>query len=132
MKVQIVLEKATGKVIAIFVGEGKIHDFNLFKQSNIHIVERIKVVCDSGYQGIQNLHANSETPKKKPRKGELTAEDKLDNQRIARFRITIEHINRRIKRFRMFAGRYRNRRKRFGLRISLICGIHNFELGLCA
>jgi len=89
-------------------------------------------VCDSGYQGIQKLHANSETPKKKPKKGQLSKGEKLENKKISRFRITIEHINRRIKRFRIFSGRYRNRRKRFNLRMSLICAIHNFELRNCA
>jgi len=95
-------------------------------------IRHIKVVCDSGYQGIKDLHSNSETPAKKPRKGNLTREEKRENKRISKCRITIEHINRRIKRFRMFSGRYRNRRKRFALRISLICGIHNFELLGCA
>ena len=129
---QIIVEKSTGKVIAIFIGKGRTHDFRLFKNSKIRIVKRIKVVCDSGYQGIQKIHTNSEIPKKKPKNGELSKEEKLNNKRISKFRITIEHINRRIKRFLIFARRYRNRRKRFGLRMSLICGIHNFELSICA
>jgi len=38
IKVQIIIDKATGKVIAIFTGAGRIHDFQLFKNSNVHIV----------------------------------------------------------------------------------------------
>jgi len=34
----------------------------------------------------------------------------------------------RLKRLHILAERYRNRRKRFGLRLSLFCGLHNFEL----
>jgi hypothetical protein len=74
------------------------------------------------------LHKNSETPKKKPRCGELTVEEKSENQRIARERIFIENINAKIKVFKITSSKYRNRRKRFGLRMSLICAIINFEL----
>ena len=84
---------------------------------------------DSGYQGILRLHKNSETPKKKPRGGSLTDEEKAENRRISRERILIENINAKVKVFKITANKYRNRRKRFGLRMSLICGILNFELG---
>jgi len=47
------------------------------------------------------LHKNSETSKKKPKGGALTVEEKAENCR-----------------------------RRFGLRMSLICSIINFALGL--
>jgi len=74
-----------------------------------------------------NLHKNSEIPKKKPKGGELTAAEKAENRRISRERILIENINAKIKVFKITAVKYRNRRKRYGLRLSLICGIINFE-----
>ena len=82
---------------------------------------------DSGYQGILKFHANSETPKKKPRGGELTSDEKEENRRISRDRILIENINAKVKVFKIVANKYRNRRKRFGLRMAMICGIINFE-----
>lgn len=85
---------------------------------------------DTGYQGIQKLHANSELPKKKSKKHPLTKEDKKNNRRIASERITNEHVIGALKRFRIISDRYRNRRKRFGLRFNLIAGIYNYELGL--
>ena len=87
----------------------------------------IKILGDSGYQGIAKLHENSETPKKKPRGGALSAEEKSENRRISRERILIENINAKIKVFKITANKYRNHRKRFVLRMSLICGIINFE-----
>jgi hypothetical protein len=39
---------------------------------------------DSGYQGTAEIHRSSETPKKKPKGGELTQEEKLENRRISR------------------------------------------------
>jgi len=59
----------------------------------------------------------------------LTDEEKAENRRISRERILIENINAKVKVFKITANKYRNRRKRFGLRMSLICGILNFELG---
>ena len=88
---------------------------------------------DSGYQGIADIHANSETPKKKPKGGELTKEEKAENRRISRERILIENINAKFKVFKVFkvfkimANKYRNRRKRHSLRANLICAIINFE-----
>jgi hypothetical protein len=107
---------------------GKTHDFKLYENSIGSAVSgEIKVQGDSGYQGILRLHKNSETPKKKPRGGVLTADEKHENRRISRERILVENINAKIKVFKITSNKYRNRRKRFGLRMSLICGIINFE-----
>lgn len=115
-------------IICIALAEGSTHDFKLYENSiggAVH--EDIKVQADSGYQGILKFHKNSETPKKKPKNGELTLEEKADNKRISQERILIENINAKIKVFKILANKYRNRRTRFGLRMSLICGIINHE-----
>jgi len=91
------------------------------------VSDKIRIQGDSGYQGILKLHKNSKTPKKKPKGGELTADEKAGNRRISRERILIENINAKIKVFKITANRYRNRRKRYDLRMSLICGIINAE-----
>lgn len=100
----------------------------LFKQSNIHIVDSILPVGDKGYQGLPMLHADSLTPFKKPRKGKLTSLQKAFNSNLSKYRIRIEHVNRRIKRFKILQMRYRNKQRKHLLRVSLICGIYNFEL----
>jgi IS5 family transposase len=88
------------------------------------------VLADSGYQGLQKLHEKSETPRKKPRRGELTDEQKRSNRELARRRVVVEHVIRSLKIFRIVAERYRNRRKRFAIRFNLIAGLHNYELSL--
>lgn len=126
-----IAEAKTGKIICTAHAEGSCHDFKLYENSIGSAVScDIKIQGDSGYQGILRLHKNSETPKKKPKGGELTSEEKAENRRISRERILIENINAKIKVFKVVANKYRNRRKRFGLRMSLICGIINFEYGL--
>lgn len=89
----------------------------------------IKAQTDTGYQGIQHLHANAELPKKKSKNHPLTQQEKRNNQRISSERVVNEHVIGALKRFKIIADKYRNRRKRFGLRFNLIAGIYNLEQG---
>lgn len=88
------------------------------------------MLADSGYQGLSKLHEKSLTPRKKPRKTELTDEQKQSNRELARRRVVVEHVIRRLKIFRILAERYRNRRKRFSMRFNLIAGLYNYEIRL--
>jgi len=118
-------------VICTAFTNGKRHDFRLFKESKTKINPGIKVITDSGYQGLQELHSQSELPKKKTKKNPLTKEDKKKNQELACERVANENVIGMIKRFRIISDKYRNRRKRFGLRFNLIAGIYNMELAKC-
>ena len=94
------------------------------------ICNNIHLQADFGYQGITKIHNNSETPKKKSKNRPLTKTEKETNHKISKERIVIENVNAVIKVFKIMAYPYRNRRKRHLLRMSLICGIINFELRL--
>ena len=109
---------------------GKTHDFKLFKDEFMGIDEPIQVLADSGYQGIIGLHSNSKTPIKKRKNQQLTTEEKAYNRELSRLRILIENVNRRIKRFKIMRDRYRNKRKRHNLRMTIICALHNMDLGI--
>jgi hypothetical protein len=104
------------------------HDFRLWKESNIGSNKEIEWLADQGYQGIKKIHPLSRIPTKKKRKKELNAEERKANRQLAQQRIIIEHIHRCLKIFRILSSRYRNRRRRFGLRFNLIAGIYNYEL----
>ena len=91
--------------------------------------ESLEVLADSGYQGLSKLHEKSKTPRKKPRKSELTDEQRQSNRELARRRVVVEHVIRSLKIFRILAERYRNRRKRFSLRFNLVAGLYNYGLG---
>lgn len=128
MKSQVVVDKKSEQIICVNISNGKKHDFNLFKESRIHINPKIRVAVDSGYTGLDKIHSNSDLPKKSSKHNPLTKEDKKRNKAISIERVLVENIFSRIKKFKVFAERYRNRRKRFGLRFNLICSIQNFEL----
>ena len=131
IKSQIVICAKTQIIIAVFVDCGHRHDFAMWKKSiGVKVVKHIKIQADKGYQGIAKLHKNSEIPKKKTKKCPLTKVEKANNRRINSERVCIEHRNCRLKRLNILDYPYRNRRKRFGLRLSLFCGFHNFELAV--
>ena len=124
------VDKKTKMVICTAFSNGKRHDFRLFKESKTKMHPDIKVITDTGYQGLQKLHNKSELPKKKSKKTPLTKEDKKKNQELASERVVNENVIGMLKRFKIISDKYRNRRKRFGLRFNLISAIYNMEVAM--
>ena len=117
----------TGKILATAFCEGKKTDFALFKASRTPLSAVQTCLADSGYQGLDKIRPNAQTPKKKSKHHPLTEVDKARNRAISRQRIGCEHVMSRLKVFRILKECYRNRRKRFGLRFNLIAAICNLE-----
>lgn len=68
-------------------------------------------------------------PKKKPRGGELSLEDKAQNAAISRERIVIEHSIGGLKVFRIVQHIFRNLKPDFDdLVMETACGLHNLRL----
>ncbi len=116
------------EVVCLNFAYGKTHDFKLFKNSSLPVLENTKIVTDTGYTGILKVHKNSELPKKRSKNKNLSTEEKANNKKISKDRIYNEHVIGALKRFRIISEKYRNRLKRFKLRFSLIAGIYNYEL----
>ena len=112
-----------GEIISLAFAKGNVHDFQLFKNSQIHLKPGAQLTVDSGYQGITKLLVNSVLPEKSSKNRLLSKQDRKQNRNISRKRIAVEHVIALVNRFRILSERYRNRRKRF----SLIAGICNFE-----
>ena len=127
MKTLVVVCRKTRHIICVFCCNGKKHDFRLFVESKIRMLEKIQAATDTGFIGIHKYHKNSELPKKSSKNRPLSKEDRLYNRSISSKRITNEHAIGFVKRFKILSERYRNRRKRFGLRFNLIAGICNFD-----
>jgi hypothetical protein len=122
------VDPKTEKIICTEYANGKRHDFRVFKESGVHFLANITALTDTGYLGLQKLHANTLMPKKKSKKKPLSPDDKRQNRELSSQRVLNEHVIGKVKRFKIIADRYRNRRKRFGLRFNLIAGIYNYEL----
>ena len=127
-KAQIIIRKGSmAPETVTFTRFGSVHDYKLFKRMEPKIPEGVLLDGDNGYQGMQNLVPGSRTPKKKPRGGELSEEDKAFNRELSSKRIIIEHVNSFIKRFEILGGRYRGRRDRLERIVKFIAGVCRFE-----
>lgn len=122
------VEQKSGKIIAVCTGNGRKHDFRLFKESRLPLLPAIEIQADSGYQGIRHKHPNSKIPIKGKKKVPLTKSQKKENHQLSSTRVIVENIIRTIKIFRIMAEKYRNRRRRFALRLNLIAAFCNFQL----
>jgi hypothetical protein len=107
------VDKKTKKVISTAFSNGKYHDFSLFKNPKTKINPDIKIVTDTGYQGIQYLYGKSQLPKKKTKKNPLTKDDQKNNQELAMKRIGNEYAIGMVKRFKIISDQYRNTKKDF-------------------
>ena len=128
IKTQILFCKNKGLIVDIRLDKGHVHDFEIFKRSEAaNLPEGVEEIGDSGYQGLEKLHQNSETPIKKPRGGKLSKEQKASNQEFSKKRTCIEHVNHWVKRFRILKDCYRNQRCNFWKPMFLACVIFNWN-----
>lgn len=87
-----------------------------------------ELLGDSGFQGVEKLHAKSRTPYKRGRGRRLSDEQRAENAALARERVVVENVIRCLKVFRVLKETYRHRRRRFGLRLNLIAVLYNLDL----
>lgn len=125
LKIQIIIEEDTNKIISIAFEKGSVHDFNVFKESTNKLDKEIPFLGDSGYQGIDKIFKHSTTPKKKSKNNPLTDEDKEFNHLISTNRISVEHVICQVKIFKILSERFRSRIKRFFSPAILICEFYN-------
>jgi hypothetical protein len=110
---------------------GKTHDKGILNTEGWAewIPDEVKIQGDLGFQGLQNEYVNVEIPHKKPKGGQLTDEQKAENQALARERVVGEHAFAGLKRYGIAAQVYRNRKETFDDRsIFTAAGLWNFYL----
>lgn len=107
---------------------GAVHDFALYKEEP-PIPKDSRALADSGYQGLDKLHAKTEIPFKASKAHPLDKDAKLYNRALSRLRIKIENVLGQLKVFRVLSDRYRNKNKRYNLKFNIIAGIVNLKNG---
>ncbi|WP_220515226.1 IS5 family transposase [Streptococcus pneumoniae] len=117
------------RIVSLDITVNYCHDMKLFKMSRRNIGQAGKILADSGYQGLMKIYPQAQTPRKSSKFKPLTVEDKTYNHALSKERSKVENIFAKVETFKMFSTTYRNHRKRFGLRMNLIAGIINHELG---
>lgn len=107
---------------------GAVHDFTVYKEEP-PIPKDSTALADSGYQGLDKIHARTEIPFKASKRNPLDLEDKVYNRALSRIRIKVEHVIGQIKHFKILSERYRNKNRRYNLKFNIIAGIVNLKNG---
>ncbi len=83
---------------------------------------------DTAYQGYEPDSVITFPGKKKPRNGELSADEKFINKICSSTRILMENVFSGVKRCRIVKDVYRNLKEGFAdLIMEIACGLHNFR-----
>ena len=127
IKVQLIIALFSLKILCVRIEKGSVHDFKIFKNSCYYINPELLLLADSGYQGIQKIHANSWIPTKKTKKKPLTKQEKKDNETLSSLRIYVENVNRRCKIFKITKETYRGKHKNHGKVWNVVAGLVNLR-----
>ncbi len=103
---------------------GKTHDKKIYDKTKTMEPSGVPKYGDSAYMGTGII-----VPKKKPRGGKLTEEEKEYNRIHASLRIRIEHAIGKMKIWRIISERYRNRLKDHITVVKNVAGLHNLMYG---
>ena len=110
---------------------GTVHDKRIADATPYPLPPGSSLLQDLGFLGFTLDGVIIEMPTKKPKKRELTEEQKAANQAKARRRVYIEHVNSSVKRCHILKGVCRLLRR--GARDQVMeigCALHNFRLRL--
>jgi DDE superfamily endonuclease/Helix-turn-helix of DDE superfamily endonuclease len=99
---------------------GSTHDKKVYDETGVAIPPGVTGYGDTAYLGTA-----LKTPRRKPRKGELTPRQKAGNRRVSKRRIVVEHGIGKMKVWRVAAERWRNPRRRHTLVMKNVAGLHN-------
>jgi len=112
---------------------GRRHDKKLADKHNIGktLPKDVTAWVDTGFQGIQKEHANTQIPKKRSKHHPLTPEDKEDNKTISGIRVVSEHAICGMKRMKAASDIYRNRIPNFDDLFTIVsAGLWNYHLSM--
>lgn len=107
---------------------GSRHDKPIADETPYPLPKGSELLQDLGFLGFSLEGVNVQTPTRKPRGGELSAEQKAANQALASRRVPIEHVNSSVKRLRILKEPCRLFKE--GVRDMLMaigCALHNFR-----
>ena len=108
--------------------EGKKHDKKLADEEAVAYPAGTELQQDTGFQGFQPAGVIIKQPKKKPRGGQLTEEEKEENRELSRVRVVIEHLISGAKRLRIVKEEMRLKVENISDDVmEIACGAHNFR-----
>ena len=131
LKVQVAVIPEGQIVHLSATASGRLHDMTLLRKSRLvkHVHPGVRLWGDRGYTGLDKIYPEHQTivPKKRPRGGKLTGEEKELNRQISKVRITVENAICRMKKFRACREFFRNRDEYHGLIWGCVAGLANLR-----
>lgn len=110
---------------------GRTHDMKVLRRSRLmtRLPRHVRVWGDRGYTGMQKVYPERETivPAKRPKKGELSQEQRELNRLISKVRITAENAINRQGKFRACREFFRNQPARHGIIWGCVAGLVNLR-----
>lgn len=107
-------------IVDVVAGEqGRKADITIWRENANKFDEKQKFSGDKAYVGEPQIR----TPKKKPKNGELTQEEKEQNKEISSERIFVEHLIRIIKVFKVMGERFRLKKEEYESVFLRVCGL---------
>lgn len=125
-----IISERGGKVLFLSdTYEGKKHDKKIADEEDYPFPDGSTLWQDTGFQGFAPAGVTIQQPKKKPRKADLTDEEKERNRQISKVRVEIEHQIGGIKRCQIVVQKFRNWVDHYVDDVmETACGLHNFRL----
>jgi len=114
-----------GRIIYISPAiDGSIHDKTAISETPVAAIlqHSHSVIADKGYQGCEYI-----TPRKKPKKGELSKRDKEYNKQISRLRAPVEQAIAHIKNWRILHTDYRRPLSTYTTTFRATIGLYFFK-----
>ncbi len=108
---------------------GSIHDKKIADEAGHQFPDNTVLVEDLGYLGYEPENISVLLPKKKPKNGELSKQEKEENRQISQIRVPVEHVMADIKRLNIVKEKIRIRMDDVRDKVMLIaCGLHNLRI----
>jgi hypothetical protein len=125
----VIVDRCTRQIKALSrTRPGKTGDKRVTDEEEYRFPKRSKLWKDTGFQGYEPPGITTFQPKKRPRKGQLTDEEKAHNRMISQKRVRVEHAIGGAKTYRIAHDVFRNRRQGFvDLSFETACGLHNLR-----
>lgn len=118
-----------GKIISISKPHpGSMHDFKIRKEGK-KLDPNSRVLADSAYQGLTDMHAKAFVPYKKSKHKKLGLVKRYYNKILSRKRVKVEHKIGSIKKYRILQDRYRNKIDYYHYKTKIIAEITNIKNG---
>ena len=132
IKTQLLIELHSGKILDISSPfPGRVHDYTIFKETKLSdkIPPDSPLYLDKGYDGATKDFPDHHIiiPKKANRWHKLSKKDRLENRKIGRKRIKVEHAILKCKQFKMLSYIFRHPLQNYGRKFRIIAGLVNFK-----